>query len=219
MIIPFVGETPTGGESTKFLPRSSRDFLKHFLKTQYFTIKQLSVDHLPVNLSSEHQPRSKHQPRSEHQPSSEHQPYSVPQPWSRTRSSYGHSSRPRSFYSRRSYKARSRVEQNYRRLHFSPSNQGSFTPTDRQATNKTPLPEGVRREESGPGDRRGHKGSSLLKFSAYFSNFSQLGAVTTKRCPRGPQGKRSIPQSDLYSPKDGTRKRVWQKIYTQPQSK
>ena len=32
--IPFVGKTPTGGESTKFLPRSSRDFFKQFLKTQ-----------------------------------------------------------------------------------------------------------------------------------------------------------------------------------------
>ena len=66
--IPFVGETPTGGESTKFLPRFSKDFFKQFLKTQHFTIRRLSVDHLPVNLRSEHQPSSEHQPCSEPQP-------------------------------------------------------------------------------------------------------------------------------------------------------
>ena len=204
--IPFVGETPTGGESTKFLPRFSKDFFKQFLKTQHFTIRRLSVDHLPVNL------------RSEHQPSSELQPCSEPQPWSRTRSSYSHSSRPRKIYSRRSYKACSRVEPNYRRLHYSPSRQRSLTSTDRQATNKTSLPEGAGREERGPGDRRGHKGSSLLRFSAFFTILSYIGVVTPKSGPRGPQGRRGLSQSGLHCPKDGTRKGVWKEIHTQPQS-
>ena len=164
--IPFVGETPTGGESTKFLPRSSRDFFKQFLKTQNFTIRRLSVDHLPVNLRSEHQPSSKLQPCSE------------PQPGSRTRSSYSHSSRPRKIYSRRSYKACSRVEPNYRRLYYSPSRQRSLTSTDRQATNKTSLPEGAGREERGPDDRRGHKGSSLLRFSAFTNPISYRSCYT-----------------------------------------
>ena len=74
--IPFVGETPTGGENTKFLPRSSKDSFKPFLKTHHHTIKQLSVDHLPVNL------------------------YSVSQSWSRTKSSYSDGSKPRKIYSR-----------------------------------------------------------------------------------------------------------------------
>ena len=194
MTIPFVGETPTGGESTKFLPRSSRDFFKQFLKTQNFTIRQLSVDHLPVNL------------------------YSVPQPWSGTRSSYSYGSKPRKIYSRRTHKARSRVEPNHRRLHFSPSHQRSLTSTDRQAANKTSLPEGAGREESGPGDRRCHKGSSLLRFSAFFTILSHIGVVAPKRGPRGPQGRRGLSQSDLHCPKDGTREGVWQTLHTKPQS-
>ena len=79
VIIPFVGETPTGGERTKFLPRSSKDFFKPFLKTHSNTIKQLSVDYLPVNL------------------------YSVSQPWSRTKDSYSDGSKPRTICSRRSH--------------------------------------------------------------------------------------------------------------------
>merc|ERR1712002_448857 len=54
--IPFVGETPTGGENTKLLPRSSKDFFKPFLKTHHYTIRQLSVDNLPVNHYSVSQP-------------------------------------------------------------------------------------------------------------------------------------------------------------------
>ena len=149
---PFVGETPTGEENTrrvKFPPRSSRNFFNYYLKTKYFKDKQLSVDHFPVNLSAKHQLRS------------EHQPGSVPHLRSRTSNFYSHSSRPRSVYSRQSVKACSRVEPNYRRLHLSQCHQRSLTTPDRQATNKTPLTEGVRRGESGPGDRRGHKGSSL----------------------------------------------------------
>ena len=38
-IIPFVGETPIGGERTKFLPRSYKDFFKPFLKTHLNTIQ------------------------------------------------------------------------------------------------------------------------------------------------------------------------------------
>ena len=204
--IPFVGETPTGGESTKFLPRSSRDFFKQFLKTQNFTIRQLSVDHLPVNLYSDGSFSPSHL-------------YSVPQPWSGTRSTYSYGSRPRKIYCRRSHKARTRVEPNHTRLHFSPSHQRSLTSTDRQAANKTSLPEGAGREESGPGDRRCHKGSSLLRFSAYFTILSHIGVVAPKRGPRDPQGRRGISQSDLYRPKDGTRERVRQKIHTQSQSK
>ena len=52
VIIPFVGETPTGGERTKFLPRSSKDFSKSFLNTHFNTIKPLSVDYMPVNFYS-----------------------------------------------------------------------------------------------------------------------------------------------------------------------
>ena len=148
VIIPFVGETPTGGESTKFLPRFSKDFFKQFLKTNHFTIKRLSVDHFPVNLSAKHQLRS------------EHQPGSVPHLRSRTSNFYSHSSRPRRVHSRQSVKACSQMEPNYRRLHLSQCHQRSLTTPDRQATNQTTLTGGVRRGESGPGDRRGLKGSS-----------------------------------------------------------
>ena len=147
--IPFVGETPTGGERTKFLPRSSKDFFKPFLKTHYNTIKQLSVDYLPVNL------------------------YSVPQPRSRTKCSRSDSSRPGQIWSRSSHKARTRVESDNRRLRNSPSHQRSQAPTDRQATSKMSLPDGAGREESGPSYRRGHKGSSLLMFSVNFTNLPQ----------------------------------------------
>ena len=47
----------------------------------------------------------------------------------------------------------------------------------------------------------------------------KLGAAKTKRGPRGPQGRQSIPESDLHRPKDGTRERVRKKIHTQSQSK
>ena len=149
MIIPFVGETPTGGERTKFLPRSSKDFYKPFLKTHYNTTKQLSVDYLPVNL------------------------YSVSQPWPRTKGSYSDGSKPREICSRRSHKARSRVEPDHRRLHLTPSHQRSQTSTDRQASSKMSLPDGAGREEGGPSHRRGHKGSSLLRFSVNFTYLSQ----------------------------------------------
>ena len=142
--IPFVGETPTGGERTKFLPRSYKDFFKPFLKTQ-----QLSVDHRPVNL------------------------YSVPQPCPRTKDSYSDGSKPREICSRRSHKARSRVEPDHRRLHLTPSHQRSQTSTDRQASSKMSLPDGAGREEGGPSHRRGHKGSSLLRFSVNFTDLSQ----------------------------------------------
>ena len=36
---PLEGETPTGGERTEFLPRSSKDFSKPFLNTHLNTIK------------------------------------------------------------------------------------------------------------------------------------------------------------------------------------
>ena len=39
VIIPFVGETPTGGERTEFLPRFSKDFSKPYLNTHLNTIK------------------------------------------------------------------------------------------------------------------------------------------------------------------------------------
>ena len=183
MIIPFVGETPTGGERTEFLPRSSKDFSKPFLNTHLNTIKiiqnpgyqkrrgqgggsvlvystpswsprrrerkQLSVDHRPVNL------------------------YSVPQPCPRTKDSYSDGSKPREICSRRSHKARSRVEPDHRRLHLTPSHQRSQTSTDRQASSKMSLPDGAGREEGGPSHRRGHKGSSLLRFSVNFTNLSQ----------------------------------------------
>ena len=143
-IVPFVGETPTGGERTKFLPRSYKDFFKPFLK-----IQQLSVDHRPVNL------------------------YSVPQPCPRTKDSYSDGSKPREICSRRSHKACSRVEPDHRRLHLTPSHQRSQTSTDRQASSKMSLPDGAGREEGGPSHRRGHKGSSLLRFSVNFTNLSQ----------------------------------------------
>ena len=47
---------------------------------------------------------------------------------------------------------------------------------------------------------------------------SHIGVVTPKSGPRGPQGRRGLSQSDLYCPKDGMRKGVWQEIYTEPQS-
>ena len=194
MTIPFVGETPTGGERTKFLPRSSKDFFKPFLKIHSNTIKQLSVDYLPVNL------------------------YSVSQPWPRTKGSYSSGPKPREIYSRRSHEARSRVEPDYRRLHLSPSHQRSHTSTDRQAASKTSLPDGAGREESGPSYRRGHKGSSLLRFSANFINLSHIGVIAPKRGPRGPQERRGLYQSDLHCPKDGKRKGVWQTLHTKPQS-
>ena len=194
MTIPFVGETPTGGERTKFLPRSSKDFFKPFLKTHYNTIKQLSVDYLPVNL------------------------YSVPQPRSRTKCSRSDSSRPGQIWSRSSYKARARVEPDNRRLRNSPSHQRSQASTDRQATSKMSLPDGAGREESGPSYRRGHKGSSLLRFSANFTNLSHIGVVAPKRGPRGPQERRGLSQSDLHCSKDGKRKGVWQTLHTKPQS-
>ena len=156
--------------------------------------KQLSVDHRPVNL------------------------YSVPQPCPRTKDSYSDGSKPREICSRRSHKARSRVEPDHRRLHLTPSHQRSQTSTDRQASSKMSLPDGAGREEGGPSHRRGHKGSSLLRFSANFTNLPHIGVDAPKRGPRGPQERRGLSQSDLHCSKDGKRKGVWQTLHTNPQS-
>ena len=37
----FEGETQTGGERTRFLPRASTNFYKHFLKNHFSKIKHL----------------------------------------------------------------------------------------------------------------------------------------------------------------------------------
>ena len=71
MRTPFAGKTPTGGERTRFLPRSSKNFSKPFLKNHFNTIKPLSVDYMPVNL------------------------HPVLRGWSRTKDSYSESSQPR----------------------------------------------------------------------------------------------------------------------------
>ena len=143
VMIPFVGETPTGEENTrrvKFPPRSSKNFFNCYLRSKYFKDNQLSVDHFQVNLSAKHHLHSEHK-------------LSPANLRSRTNSFCSHSSRPRSVHSRQSVKT-------FQRLHISQCYQRSFTTTDRQATNQTTLTGGVRRGESGPGDRRGLKGSS-----------------------------------------------------------
>ena len=150
MNIPFVGETPTGEENTrrvKFPPRSSKNFFICYLRSKYFKDNQLSVDHFQVNLSAKHHLHSEHK-------------LSPANLRSRTNNLCSHSSRSRSVHSRQSVKTFQRVEQNYRRLHISQCHQRSLTTPDRQATNQTTLTGGVRRVESGPGDRRGLKGSS-----------------------------------------------------------
>ena len=145
--IPFVGETPTGEGNTrrvKFPPRSSKNFFKCYLKSKYFKDNHPSVDHFQVNLSAKLHSEHKLSPANLR---------------SRTNNLCSHSSRSRSVHSRQSVKTFQRVEQNYRRLHISQCHQRSLTTPDRQATNQTTLTGGVRRGESGPGDRRGHKGS------------------------------------------------------------
>ena len=47
----------------------------------------------------------------------------------------------------------------------------------------------------------------------------KLGAAKSKRGPRSPQGRRSIPKPGLHSSQIGTRDRVRKEIHTQPQSK
>ena len=47
--IPLVGETPTGGERTKFLPHPSKDFSKFISYTNFYPVKLLSVDYIKVN--------------------------------------------------------------------------------------------------------------------------------------------------------------------------
>ena len=41
MRTPFEGKTQTGGERTRFLPRASTNFYKHFLKNHFSKIKHL----------------------------------------------------------------------------------------------------------------------------------------------------------------------------------
>ena len=69
--IPLVGETPTGGERTKFLPHPSKDFSKFISYTNFDPVKLLSADYIQVN------------------------PYPVPQGWSRTKDTFSDSSQPR----------------------------------------------------------------------------------------------------------------------------
>merc|ERR1712055_1021898 len=74
--IPFVGETPTGGERTKFLPRSSKD---------YFKPHQVPLTH----------PYSWYQrPTIVGWRCQEYKPHSVPQGWFRTKDTRSDSSQP-----------------------------------------------------------------------------------------------------------------------------
>ena len=156
--IPFVGETPTGGERTKFLPRSSKDYSKPHPVPQNHSYSWYQRSTIVDWRCQEYKTDNL---------------YSVPQPRSRTKCSRSDSSRPGQIWSRSSYKARARVEPDNRRLLNSPSHQRSQTSTDRQASSKMSLPDGAGREEGGPSHRRGHKGSSLLRFSVNFTNLSQ----------------------------------------------
>ena len=137
MITPFVGETPTGGERTRFLPRSSKNFSKPFLKNHFNTIKPLSVDFMPVNL------------------------HRVLRGWSRTKDYYSESSQPRTIQSRSSYKVPAGMEQRNRRFCHPPGHQRCQTTNDRQTSSKVSLQSGAGRAEEGPSYRRGHKGSVL----------------------------------------------------------
>ena len=103
--IPFVGETPTGGERTKFLPRSSKDYSK--------------PHPVPHNHSYSWYQRS----TIVGWRCQEYKPHPVPQGWSRTKDTHSDSSQPRTVQSRSSYEARSGVEPDYRRLHHTPSHQ------------------------------------------------------------------------------------------------
>ena len=69
--IPLVGETPTGGERTKFLPRPSKDLSIFISYTNFDPVKLLSADYIQIN------------------------PYPVPQGWSRTKDTFSDSSQPR----------------------------------------------------------------------------------------------------------------------------
>ena len=88
---PFVGETPTGGERTEFLPRFSRDFFKlnpvnlhsvNLSQVNLNPVKPLSVDSIQVN------------------------PYPVPQGWTGAKDTISDSSQPRTVRCRSSHKAR-----------------------------------------------------------------------------------------------------------------
>ena len=126
--IPFVGKTPTGGESTKFLPRFSKDFFKlnpvnlhsvNLSQVNLNPVKPLSVDSIQVN------------------------PYPVPQGWTGAKDTISDSSQPRTVRNRSSYQARRGVEQRNRRLRRPTGRQRCQVTTDRQASGKASLQSGT----------------------------------------------------------------------------
>ena len=113
--------------------------------------------------------------------------------------------------------ARRGMEQRDRRLRLPSSHRGCQDLTDRQASCTSRLQGGVGREEGGPSDRRGRKGSVYLG-SASFTNNLSPGAVKPESGPGDTGGRRGLSQQSLHSAQDGEGKGVWQTLHLKPQS-
>ena len=202
MTIPFVGETPTGGERTKFLPRSSKD---------YFKPHQVPHNH----------PYSWYQrPTIVGWRCQEYKTHPVPKGWSRTKDTYCDSSRPRQIRRRSSYKARTGVEQRNKRSRHTPGNQRCQTANDSKTSSQAPHQRGAEHKEGRTSNRRSHKGSALSGFSACFTKLSySLGVVGPESSKPSGRAGESVPFPCLHSAKAGKRDRIWKAFYSEPQSK
>ena len=93
----------------------------------------------------------------------------VPQCWTGAKETVSNCTRPMTVRSGSTDKARRGMEQSYRRIRLPSSHRRAQDSTDRQASCTSRLQSGVRREEGGPGDRLGHKGS-VYSGSGSFTN-------------------------------------------------
>ena len=154
--IPFVGETPTGGERTKFLPRSSKDYFK--------------PHPVPHNHSYSWYQRS----TIVGWRCQEYKTQPVPQGQSRPKDTQSDCPQPRSIQSRNPYEVLPRVERHYRQSSHSSSYKRSQTTNDIQTSSQTTYQSRAVCEEGRTSYRCGYKGSPHSGFSACFTNKSFL---------------------------------------------
>ena len=146
---PFEGETRTGGERTRFLPRASTSF-----------------NH-PV--SHNHSYSWYQRPTIVGWRCQEYKTQPVPQGQSRSKDTLSDCSQPRTIQSRNPYEVPPRVERHHRRSSHSSSYKRSQTTNDIQTSSQTTFQSRAVCEEGRTSYRCGYKGSSHSGFSACFT--------------------------------------------------